>query len=188
MRKLSVILIVFSFLIAGCSNEKEDNIQDERMKEVSQSESEIKIVLADAHKNQIKNEGIQKELEDVQRFFDENSFQYNDGTVNFVVLRGLYNHDEEAMTVVGVFVNKTGESINGLTGTLAFDFIEEESTEFSELEFNFDSKFLGELQNNQGFLIHINVPVDGLEGEKDVYQATEITGEVKDVEVIYLNK
>lgn len=71
---------------------------------------------------------------------------------------------------------------------MAFDLIEEENADFSELEFNFNPTFLGELQNNQGFLIHINVPVNGLEGDKEIYQATEITGEVKDVEVFFLDE
>ncbi|MFD1850862.1 hypothetical protein [Oceanobacillus bengalensis] len=145
---------------------------------------QISIVLANAHMEQLKDEGIQRELRDVQTFFDANDFPFKDGTVNFVILRGLYNHIEKIMTIVGVFVNKTGKTIDELKGTVAFDLAEEKSNaKFAELDFHFQSNFLGKLEKDSGFIIHIQVPASGLDKNKDVYNATELTGEVKGVEI-----
>lgn len=143
----------------------------------------IEIVLANAHKEQSNNSGVQKELQDVQNFFDNNDFPFKEGTVNFVVLRGIYNHLERMMTVVGVFVNYTGKSINGLKGSIQFDLKEKSDVHFAKLDFHFQSDFLGELENQQGFIIHIRVPISGLNKEKQTYNATEIIGEVNDVKV-----
>ncbi|MFC4620326.1 hypothetical protein ACFO4N_16610 [Camelliibacillus cellulosilyticus] len=147
--------------------------------------SDIKIVLADAHKEQMQNNDVAKELKDVQAFFQDKHFLFKEGTVNFVILRGIYRHLERVLTIAGVFVNKTGKSIKGLKGNLKFDLKEKGNTKFPGIEFDFPQSFLGKLENNAGFIIHINVPVEGLNKEKKVYDATELTGAVEDVEVVF---
>ena len=144
---------------------------------------EIEIVLANAHKEQLNNSEVQKELQDVHKFFNNNYFPCKKVTFNFILLRSIYNHLERMMTVVGVFVNNTGKALNDLKGSIQFDLKEKSDVKFAKLDYHFPSDFLGELENQQGFIIHIRVPISGLSKEKQEFNATEIIGEVNDVKV-----
>ena len=145
----------------------------------------IKIVPAKAHEAQMNDEDIRHELDEIQTFFDTRSFSFQDGTINFVIIRGLYSHIERAMTVVGVFVNTTGKTICGLKATLQFQSRTQTDARFGEIALELPHSFLGEIKQNEGFILHLKVPVQGLNAKKEKYEAPELAGAVKDVEVAF---
>lgn len=147
----------------------------------------IKIVPAKAHKDQMNDHNIRRELDEIQTFFDTRTFSFQDGTVNFVIMRGLYSHIERTMTVVGVFVNTTGKTICGLKASLQFQARAQKDARFGEIALELPRSFLGEIKQNEGFILHLKVPVQGLEATKEMYDAPELTGAVKDVEVAFSN-
>lgn len=144
----------------------------------------IKIVLAKAHEEQIKNPDIQKEVMDVQQFFDENSFPFEEGKIHYVILRGNYEPIDKSMTVAGVFVNHSGSPIKALKGSLQLELKENQEAAFPKMDFQFPPEFLGEINHKEGFIIHVKVPAENMPEEKRVYQATELAGRIGDIQVI----
>jgi len=146
--------------------------------------SKIQVVLAKAHKLQEENPDIQRELKDVQLFFDQNDFPFETGTIYFVILRGLYLKLEKKLNVIGVFVNKTGFPVDGFRAALSLHAVGNEQARFAEAELDFTPQFLGRLQPEEAFLLHIHVPAEGLDPEKDSYEATELGGTLSDLEIL----
>ncbi len=145
----------------------------------------IKIVPAKAHEQQMNDPEIRRELNDVQSFFDSHTFPFKKGTVQFVILRGMYSHIERTMTIAGVFVNLTGHTICGLKASLQFEASEKKDARFGEISLELPPSFLGEIRKNEGFILHLKVPVQGLDAAKEVYAAPELKGLIKNVEVAY---
>lgn len=148
-------------------------------------EKKIKIVPAKAHEKQMNDPEIRREFDDIQAFFSSRSFPFQNGTVNFVIIRGLYSHIERAMTVIGVFVNTTGKTICGLKANLQFQARGQSEARFGEIMLELPPSFVGEIQQNEGFILHIKVPVQGLNATKEVYEAPELAGAVNDVEIAF---
>lgn len=141
----------------------------------------IKIVLAKEHEAQSKQPEIHREVQDVQSFFNKTDFSFKQRTVNFVLLRGLYNHLERSMMIIGVFVNKTDRTMNGLETELSFQVKSQPNATFTDLILQLPPSFLGEIQPNEGFILHMKVLVEGLPTDKQVYEATELAGHVKNM-------
>lgn len=144
----------------------------------------IKIVLAKAHEGQMENPDIQQEVVDVQQFFDENDFPFQEGAVHFVILRGSYEPIDKSMNVAGVFVNHSGSPIKALKGSLHIELKEDKEAAFPKMDFQFPPEFLGEIKHKEGFIIHVKVPAENVPEEKRVYQATELAGRIDDIQVI----
>ena len=146
----------------------------------------INIVLAKSHQKQAEDPNVKREHEDIQAFFDENRFTFKEDTVNFVIIRGIYENIERKMTIVGVFVNKTNQPVYGLKGLLEFNLREKrKSVRFAEMSMELSTSFLGEIKADEGFILHIKVPVEGLGSNKQIYEATALTGHLKDVELLF---
>ncbi|QUW22976.1 hypothetical protein JSQ81_05215 [Sporosarcina sp. Marseille-Q4063] len=145
----------------------------------------IKIVLAKAHENQQNDPEIQRELSDIQTFFTEKEFNFEVKSLNFVILRGLYSHVDRMLTVIGVFVNKTEKTINGLKAELAFRVKGNPEARLSGVKLDLPQYFLGDLKPNEGFVLHIKVMTKGLSKEKETYQATELLGELRNIEITH---
>lgn len=148
----------------------------------------INIVLAQAHQSQLEHPNIQRELQDIQSFFNETNLSFKKGTVNYVLIRGLYNHLERYMNIIGVFVNKTDRVLCGLETTLSYQVKNNPNARFVDVELQLPPNFVGEIQPNEGFILHIKVQVEGLPGNQEVYEATELAGNVKDLKIAYLNE
>lgn len=148
----------------------------------------INIVLAQAHQSQLEHPNIQRELQDIQSFFNEKDLSFTKGTVNYVLIRGLYNHLERSMNIVGVFVNKTKQTLCGLETTLSYQVKNNPTARFVDVELQLPPNFVGEIKPNEGFILHINVQVEGLSGDQKVFEATELAGNVKDVKIAYINE
>lgn len=145
----------------------------------------IKIVLAKAHKNQMNHPEVQRELTDIQTFFSEKEFDLQVNAINFVLLRGLYSHTERILTIIGVFVNNTDKTINSLKTELAFHILGNPEVKLSGVKLDLPEDFLGELKPHEGFVLHIKVMTKGLTDEKEVFQATELSGKLRDVVITY---
>lgn len=145
----------------------------------------IKIVPAKAHESQMNDPEIKREINDVQEFFNTRSFPFKKGTINYVLLRGTYSHIERAMTIVGVFVNTTGKTICGLKTNIEFRANEKREAQFGEILLELPQSFLGEIKENEGFVLHIKVPVQGLDASKQIYEAPELSGALKNVEIAF---
>ena len=78
----------------------------------------INVVLAKAHQQQLSDGDIKKELDSVASEINRVDLSYADGTVNFVFVKGLYDHNERKMITVALFVNKTHSSISEIHGVL----------------------------------------------------------------------
>ncbi|KYG26015.1 hypothetical protein [Alkalihalobacillus trypoxylicola] len=144
----------------------------------------IKIKPAKAHEQQIENEEVLKEIEDVQLYFDQNNLPLKDHSINYVVLRGLYEPIDKTMMLVGVFVNNSHSTITALQGSMQISLRENSEVTFPKMDFKFPPEFLGELHHNEGFIVHVKVPTQGLESEKRVYQTTELLGKIEDIQII----
>lgn len=145
----------------------------------------VNIVLAKAHDSQRNHPEVQKELTDIQAFFSEEAFDFELNTVNFVILRGLYSHIDRMLTVVGVFVNKTEKPIHALKTTLTFKMKNHPEVTLSGVKLDLPESFLGEVNPNEGFVLHIKVLAEGLTAEQDVFQANELSGELRNLEIAY---
>ncbi len=148
----------------------------------------IKIVLARAHGKQAENPDIQWELADIQQFFDKKEFVLKEGTIHFVLIRGIYTHLERTLNVVGVFVNKTDHAICGMEADLTFQVKAQPEAKLAGVALELPQSFLGEVQPDEGFILHIKVPVQGLPTEKQVYEATELAGALANVKMAYLTE
>lgn len=147
----------------------------------------IKIVLAKAHEKQMHHPNLKRELDDVQSFFNKRTFPLQKGTVQFVLLKGIYSAIERAMMIIGVFVNMTEHPICGLKASLQFHSLIKKEVRFAKIALELPPSFLGEIQHNEGFILHLKVPVQGLDAIKVEYTAPELTGLVTNVQVAYVN-
>ncbi|WP_210468095.1 hypothetical protein [Sporosarcina sp. 6E9] len=145
----------------------------------------IEIVLAKAHEKQRNHPEVQRELTDIQTFFDENEFDFKQNTVNFVLLRGLYSHVDRIITVIGVFINKTDKLIHTLNAKMAFQVPANPEATLSNVKLDLPEHFLGELKPGEGFVLHIKVMTKGLPADKEIYQTTELSSELRQIEVTY---
>ncbi|HLS23649.1 MAG TPA: hypothetical protein VK037_06990 [Pseudogracilibacillus sp.] len=145
----------------------------------------INIVLAKAHQAHIEQPDIQREVQDIQQFFNERDFSYKQDTVNFVLIRGLYSHLERVLTIVGVFVNKTEHVICGLETDLSFKVKEHPKARLGRVSLQLPPAFLGEIKPDEGFILHMKVQVQGLQKEKKVYEATELAGALANLTIAH---
>ncbi len=141
-------------------------------------------MLAKAHEAQKEDPDIRREVEDVQKFFDETDFPFKERAIHFVILRGNYEPIDKSMTIAGVFVNYYGSPIKALKGSMYIQLKENHEVEFPKMDFQFPTEFLGEIKHKEGFIIHVKVPAEKVSGEKQVFQATELAGRIEDIQVV----
>lgn len=141
----------------------------------------IVLKVADAHMNQLSDPEIKKEYDSIQTGLDNNSFNFKDGTVNFIFVKGIYLHTERKMVTACVFVNKYGKSISELHGELRLKF-KERNALIAKATVDFDKDFIGALEQDQALLVHLNIPVKGLE-EDEIFTISDITGSFDGIKV-----
>jgi hypothetical protein len=142
----------------------------------------IKIKIAKQHESQLKDEDIKREIEDVQEFFDTADFKYSEGTINFVVLKGIYSHIKRSMLIIGVYVNKTDSCVYGIGSELNLQFRNIEA-QIMNASISFPEEFIGKLDVDEGLLIHLDIPVMGL-NEDAVFDIRDISGGLNNVKII----
>lgn len=141
----------------------------------------ILLKVADAHINQLSDQEIKKEFDSIQTGLNENDFPFKDGTVNFVFVKGVYLHAERKMVTACVFVNKYGKTISELHGVLRLRFNDRNAL-IAKATVDFDKEFMGTLDPDQALLVHLNIPVKGLEKD-EMFTVSDISGSFDGIRV-----
>ena len=144
----------------------------------------MKIILAKSHEEQLKDSEVKREFESVSHAMNTISFDYKKDTVNFIFIKAIYNHLERKMTTACVFVNKMDKSISELHGKLRLRF-NSLNAQIATTTINFDSEFFGQLNIDEGLLVHFNIPVKGLSEDREI-TINDLSGEFDDVRVTYI--
>lgn len=142
----------------------------------------VKIIIAKEHENQLKDNDIKREVEEVQEFFNTANFEYSEGTINFVMLKGIYSHIKRSILVIGVYINKTDSCVYGISGELNLKF-KNIDAEFMTASIYFPEEFIGKLDIDEGLLVHLDIPVIGLNKDA-VFDITDISGEFNNIKLI----
>lgn len=145
----------------------------------------VRIKVAKQHENQLKDKNIKREVEEVQKFFDTTDFKYSEGTINFVILKGVYSHIKRSMLVIGVYINKTDSSIYGISSELHLKF-KNINGEIMPISVAFPEEFIGELKIDEGLLVHFDAPVVGLNKDQ-IFNANDISGELNHIKLIKMD-
>lgn len=85
------------------------------------------------------------------------------------------------MLVIGVFVNKMDKPILALKAKLKLNFNYVDA-QIATSKLNFPEEFMGSLNENEGLIFHIEVPVKDL-GQNKVFKFSDIRGQLENVEV-----
>ncbi|EPY2303942.1 Uncharacterised protein [Clostridium sporogenes] len=142
----------------------------------------VKIKIAKEHESQLKDKDIKREVEEVQKFFNAANFEYSEGTINFVILKGIYSHIKRLIIIIGVYVNKTDSCVYGISSELNLKFRNIDA-QIMTTNINFPEEFIGKLDVDEGLLIHLDIPVIGLNKDA-IFDITDISGELNNVKLI----
>lgn len=142
----------------------------------------VKVKVAKVHEEQLQDENIKRELEDIQKYFNSTDFNYAENTINFVFIKGIYSHIKRAMLVVGVYVNNTKDDIYGFSSKLRLKFINIDG-QIATVNSAFDENFIGKLQPEEGMLIHLEVPVRGLNKDEE-FSIKDIAGMLDEIKYV----
>ena len=82
----------------------------------------IKVILAKAHQRQLEDAEIKKELCSVEAELNKVDLPFQEKTINFVFIKGIYLDNEKKMLTACLFVNKMDEPITELHGVLRLSF------------------------------------------------------------------
>lgn len=142
----------------------------------------IKIKVAELHKQQIENVEVQKELESIQNYFDSETLELTDDTINFVFVKGDYNHIKRTMVVIGIYINNTIKRISGIESTLRLRF-KNLDAHLAVVSGFYPPEFLGVLEPKEGVLLHLEIPVKGLKEDR-VFTVKEIEGHLENIKLL----
>jgi len=140
----------------------------------------INLVLAKAHREQGQLNEVKTELEGIGSILNTMGGLV-DNSINFVFCGGSYSHKNRTMNIGCVFVNKYPDTINELHGVIRLKF-KNENAIIAKTTLDFDEKFMGEIEKDSALLVHFNVPVRGLEEDKN-FKPSEIECSFDDVRV-----
>lgn len=139
----------------------------------------VRLKVARPHEGQLRDPDLKREFDEIQSLVDK--FEYKEDTINFAIIKGIYKHIERRMIIACVFINKIGFPINELHGELRLKF-KERTAMIAKTTIDFDKQFLGSLDNNEALLVHIGVPVKGLEVD-EVFQSNKIAVDFSNIRV-----
>ncbi|WP_040214959.1 hypothetical protein [Clostridium polynesiense] len=143
----------------------------------------IKVMVAKAHQGQLTDPDIKKEYESVYKAINNVHIDYQEDTVNFVFLKGIYNHKERKMVTACLFVNKMDKPLKELHGDLNMKFNNKNAL-IAKATLDFDESFMGKLPADNGLLVHLNIPVKGLKQDEE-FTIEDISGSFDGVKVTY---
>lgn len=147
--------------------------------------TKIELVLPKAHQSLDLPPGVKREMSDVQRELDNKGERIPQGKINFIISKGFYKHEEKIMRVASVIVNTTDKDITALEMRLLFSLRNDQHARFAPMHLGLDKEFLGVINSNQAFILHIDVPTENV-GDRDmVFQPSQIIGQIEDMEYHY---
>lgn len=177
---LSITILVLSVTtLTGCGAGKEP-ITPEEFKEYFSDDytitedsddktgEQIKVVVAKAHKPQLSDPENQLEIESASRAINKlhSESEFKKNAITLVPMKGMYNHNERIMNTVCSFVNKLPYTICELNGDIHLSF-KELDAEIAKMTIEFDEQFIGEIKPNEALLVHLRIPVRGLNTDTD---------------------
>mgnify|MGYP005761271343 CR=1 FL=1 len=139
----------------------------------------IKLKVAQPHENQLKDQDLKREFDEIQALV--NQFEYKEDTINLAVIKGIYKHIERRMTTACVFINKIGYPIKELHGELRLRF-KEKTALIAKATIDFDEMFIGNLDNDEALLVHIGLPVKGLEAD-EIFESNKMSVDFRNIRV-----
>ncbi len=140
-----------------------------------------KLVLPKGHQDLDITPAMEQEMMDVQRELDLKGNQLAEGKIHFIITKGFYKHDKKLLTLASVIVNKTEHDIKGLDMNLKIALRERPEAQFSTMTVNLDDEFLGLIQSNEAFILHINIPANNVSNKDEIYEPTDLTGEIENL-------
>lgn len=141
----------------------------------------IKVILAKAHRGQIEDGEIKKELCSVEAELNRVGLPFREGTVNFVFIKGIYLDSEKKMLTACLFVNKMDKPISELHGVLRLRF-RSKKAQIAKTTIDFDEPFMGTLNPEEALLVHLGIPVKGLKNDEN-FMVSDIHGNFEDVRI-----
>lgn len=141
----------------------------------------IKVTLAKAHQAQLEDSEISKELCSVEEEVNKVDLPFQEDTINFVFIKGVYLHSEKKMITACLFVNKIGKPITELHGVLRLSF-KSRKAQIAKTTVDFDEPFIGILNPDEALLVHFGIPVKGLSDDEN-FMISDISGNFEDVRV-----
>lgn len=142
----------------------------------------MKIKLIDAHKSFESSDEIIKELASIQNYVDSFIDPLQSGNIYYIPLKAFYRKLKGSTILAGIFVNMMKCPIIGMRGTLITSL---NGTKLKDMSFEFPYEFLGILNPDEGFPIHIEIPTQGL-CEDVEFQSSDINCELINIEVLKL--
>ncbi|MCD8299909.1 MAG: hypothetical protein LUC41_01835 [Clostridiales bacterium] len=147
--------------------------------------SEIRVKLVKAHEFQSKDIDVERELRDVQEYLDSDSIKWPEEGVGMMFLRGVYDNLTKKMATALVFSNHTGKTIDELHGIIEFK--SQPPLQFARITINFDREFMGDVKNKEAILVHLNVPVKGMDRDRQ-FNTHDLQCGFSDVRVTYVSE
>lgn len=144
--------------------------------------SDINIVVPKVYEFQLGDPEVKKEIDSVQEYIQKVNF-VSQNSIEVVVLRGKYDSFERKMNTAIVFVNNLLQDIKELHCELRIS-SKNSNVKFAKATVDFDYAFMGRIRPREGMLVHLNIPVKGLD-EDHVYTNKELIYEVEGVRVTY---
>ncbi|SFI09794.1 hypothetical protein SAMN04487830_12227 [Pseudobutyrivibrio sp. OR37] len=144
---------------------------------------EIKVIVAKQHEKQLENETAARIIKTVEEQLNANKIEYQENTINYIYLDGLYQHKNRSMLTAGVFLNALDKKVTAIKGTLRLKY-KNESASIAKAMIDFDNEYMGELNPGEALYFEINIPVKGLSEDKE-FKIVDIEGTFEDVIVHY---
>lgn len=141
----------------------------------------IKVTLAKAHQAQIEDVEIKKELCSVEAELNKVDLPFQNDTINFVFIKGMYLDSEKKMLTSCLFVNKMDKPISEIHGVLRLSF-KSRKAQIAKTTINFDEPFMGTLNPEEALLVHLGIPVKGLANDEN-FMVSDISGNFEDVRI-----
>ncbi len=140
----------------------------------------IKLKLAKAHQIQALQEDVKKERDSIENYINEKVQPIAEGGISLIPIKGLYHHKKRTMVLVAAFVNTIDSEIIGIKGRLKCNVV---GTTSPIISFDFPESFVGVLRKNEGFPIHFEIPIKGLDFDIEV-EGRELNCELDNIEVL----
>ena len=145
----------------------------------------ITIKLAEAHKIQMKNFDVKKEIKSIQEYINSFELELNENTVSLMCLRGYYDNFSKRTNTVFLFINTLGKCIKEIHGVIKMA-VDIKAVNFAKATIDFDEEFMGSLEHNEALLVHMDVPTRGMNEDK-VFTSNELEVKFTDIRVTYVN-
>ena len=146
---------------------------------------QIKIKMAQAHQWQRENENVQRELASIQEYVNQNISNLEEEAVYFIPLQGNYIHVKRTMVLAGVIVSTMKKRIQGIEGCLKTR-LKESVAEAAKVRFEFPMEFLGRLDCAEGFPVHFEIPVKGMQQDQKI-RSSSLQCELAEVKILSID-